>query len=361
MQTYGVDLHAEAGDSFYCKKAADSVDLDIKKKLKHSLNVTADIDTEYNIGLIIGASGSGKTTLAKTMFNEFECLSVDESKCVIDLFPDYMGYEDRAEMLTGIGLSAVPCWIKPINTLSNGQKERAKAALTIAKNKKNGICVIDEWTSVVDRTTAKIMSSCVAKVARRNNIRVVLLSCHYDIVSWINPCWVIDCNEQSYTDRRLLCRDYKRKDTLEFEIRRASRESWRMFSKYHYLSENLPGGRLFIFGLFHNGKQIGFQCFANYVPNNKMILHFNRTVIHPDFQGYGLGIHLINETCDIIKKMGYRVMGRFASIPVAKALSRHDKWKLLAIKRKSAKHGNGITRKTAFRDEIKTYSFEYIG
>ena len=50
---------------------------------------------------------------------------------------------------------------------------------------------------------------------------------------------------------------------------------------------------------FYNNNQIGFQCFANYTPHKKgtiIIYHSNRTVIHPDYNGMGLGIKLINET-----------------------------------------------------------------
>ena len=58
-----------------------------------------------------------------------------------------------------MGLSQVPCWVRPAFTLSNGQQARAKIALTLADNK--DLAVIDEWTSVVDRTVAKVMSHAV--------------------------------------------------------------------------------------------------------------------------------------------------------------------------------------------------------
>ena len=123
----------------------------------------------------------------------------------------------------GVGLSAVPCWIRPAITLSNGQKERAEIALQMAREDK--LVVIDEWTSVVDRTVGKIMSECIQKWARKSEKQVVLLSCHYDVFDWLQPDWVIDCNKQTYTDRRLLRRS--RKEKLSFDIRPIGRGSWR--------------------------------------------------------------------------------------------------------------------------------------
>ena len=64
MQNYRVRLESPVSTSFRCQKAADSLDIDVSKKSVHELNVSADIETHFNIGLILGASGSGKTTLA---------------------------------------------------------------------------------------------------------------------------------------------------------------------------------------------------------------------------------------------------------------------------------------------------------
>ena len=198
---FHVALTSEPSDSFRCTKAANSMDLDLKKKLTHKFDIEVDIDTPFNVGLIVGASGSGKTTLAKEMFGA-ECFNeiLDLTKPVIDQFPKEMSYEDCAAALGGAGLSAVTCWVRPAYTLSNGQRARAEMALRMAQNET--LIVIDEFTSVVDRTIAKAMAVTVAKVARKLNKRVVVAACHYDIFEWLNPCWVIDCNKQTFTDRR---------------------------------------------------------------------------------------------------------------------------------------------------------------
>lgn len=365
MQDYRVTLESAVSDSFRCRKAADSLDIDYEKKSVHDFSVSADLESKYNVGLIVGASGSGKTTLAKQIFGahcfDFE---IDVRKPVIDQFPSEMNYDQCAEALLGIGLSSVPCWIRPMYTLSNGQRMRAIAALQMTKQEN---FVVDEWTSVVDRTVGKAMSHCLQRHARKSNRRIVVLSCHYDVIDWLNPDWIIDCNKERYEDRRLLWRDFKRQEKLEFEIKEIDGSSWRYFSKYHYLSDKLPGGHTRYFGLFHENEQIGFQCFANYVPKRigttaAMQMHSNRTVIHPDYVGFGMGMRVINITSEIMANRGYDVRAKFSSTPIYKGFCRFaDLWKLKTVQRDTPKPGKNMDRKAGFRQHVKTYSFEWIG
>ena len=192
-----VFLQSPVSTSFRCKMAANSLDIDVEKKSIHHLKISGiNIPDNWNVGIIYGASGSGKTTLAKKLFGEnvFK-IGVDESKPIIEQFAESFNYDECASMLNGIGLTSVPCWIRPVSTLSNGQRSRAEAALLMSQD---GLTVIDEWTSVVDRTVAKAMSHCVQKFAKKNNKQIILLSCHNDIIEWVKPDWVIDCNKQEF-------------------------------------------------------------------------------------------------------------------------------------------------------------------
>lgn len=366
MKTYSLTLQSDPWDSFRCQKAANSLDIDIKKKLTHAFSVDADIESPFHVGLIVGASGSGKTTLAENIYGKDSLRRVlDPNKPVIEQFPESFTYEDCVRSLMGVGLSAVPCWIRPAVTLSNGQKERAEIALQMARD--DELVVIDEWTSVVDRTVGKIMSESIQKWARKSNKRVVLLSCHYDVLDWLQPDWLIDCNKQTFVDRRSLRRS--RQEKLTFDIREIGRGSWRYFSKYHYLSDRLPGGHIVLFGMFLGDDQIGFQCFANYVPyrhedqlyGKRKKMHSNRTVIHPDYVGLGLGLVLINETSRIMDARNFHVMAKFSSIPVFKAFKKSDRWLYLGTKRdhKVVVAGN-MLRDAGFRIDVAAHQFEYI-
>lgn len=141
------------------------------------------------------------------------------------------------------------------------------------------------------------------------------------------------------------------------------RKSWQYFSKYHYLSDKLPGGLIKLFGLFDGENQIGFQCFANYTPRRrqgeKIKMHFNRTVIHPDYVGFGLGIKPINETSEIMRNDGFEVWAKFSSIPVYKALVKCPQWTLMDVRRFTPSGTINLKRTTGFRNAVKTYSFKY--
>lgn len=364
MQAYDVKLESPVSNSYFCKRAADSLDIDVNKKSIHELHIKADIESPYNIGVIVGASGSVKTTLAKKIFgNDCFTFELDQTKPIIEQFDESYDYDQRAKMLSGVGLTSVPCWIRPVNTLSNGQKSRAEAALLMSLNKDLGI--LDEWTSVVDRTVAKVMSYCIQKHARTQNKKIILLSCHYDVIEWINPDWIIDCNKQEYNNRRHLWRDFKRTEQIQFDIRESNKSSWKYFSKYHYLSENFPGGYSHIYGLYHGDNQIGFIAYSNYVPytlkqkmaRRKMIMHAHRIVIHPDYCGFGLGIKLTNETAKLLKDK-YIIYCKFSSAPMYNSMKSNSFWYLYSLDRQMSIKG-GINRKTGFRLKCKTYTFKF--
>jgi energy-coupling factor transporter ATP-binding protein EcfA2 len=363
---YEVLLESPVSNNFRCKLACDSLDIDINKKNKHHLVINANIDKDYNIGVIYGASGSGKTTLAKNIFgNEIFDTPLRYDIPIINQFEESYTYEECASMLSGIGLNSVPCWVRPVNTLSNGQKARAEAALLMSLNK--DIIVIDEWTSVVDRNVAKAMSHTIQKYARKKNKKIILLSCHYDVIEWLNPDWLIDCNKQEFIERTNPDFFFNERDKIQFNIKAIGNHSWKYFSKYHYLSDKLPGGKNYYFGLFIGDNQIGFQCFSNYVPQvkgKKLIYHSNRTVIHPDYQGFGLGIKLINITSKyMMENYGYKIMAKFSALPVYKSMIKEKEWKYLGAKRLMGTMQSGkIVRKTGYRDKgIKTFHFVYVG
>ncbi len=370
-------LKADVVKTFKTQLACNSLDIDIEKKSIHHLQVkNVDLESDYNIGLIVGASGSGKTTIAKHLFGD-DCFQfvLDEDQPILEQFPKEMTYEDCAKMLSGIGLTSVPCWVRPVKTLSNGQKARAEAALLMSKSLENEVVLIDEWTSVVDRQVAKIMSHSLQKFARKYKKKIIVCSCHYDISEWLNPDWTLDCNSQNFVKHE--AKKKSRNEQLKFEIKEVGRETWKYFSKYHYLSSNLPGGKLYLYGLFIDGNQIGFQCFANYVPyknkRRKKIFHSNRTVIHPDYQGFGLGLKLINETCKLMaKEHSFRLMAKFSSLPIYKQMIKNEDWVFIGAKRLMGKMkivGNMARNKGidggkfgvgSYREGgVKTYNFEF--
>jgi len=149
-------------------------------------NRPSNLPEEFNIGVIYGASGSGKTTLLKE-FGNIETHIWDNDLGIVSHFesPD-----DAINKLSAVGLNSIPSWYKPYEVLSNGEKFRADLSRSI----KCG-AVIDEFTSVVDRTVAKAASVAISKYIKKNNIKnVVISTCHDDILEWLEPDWVINTN-----------------------------------------------------------------------------------------------------------------------------------------------------------------------
>lgn len=115
-----------------------------------------------------------------------------------------------------------------------------------------------------------------------------------------------------------------------------------------------------------NFEQIGFICFAHYVPGKEHI-HFNRTVILPEYQGCGLGGVLINETCEIMRKTHKIIMGKFSNEAVAKMLIKSKKWAIEKISKNLSKSnkivGNNVSkdRQKTLRYATKSYIMRYHG
>ena len=151
----------------------------------------AELPTDFGLGLIVGASGSGKSTLL-ARFGTPAAPLWDRHRAIVSHFASAKDAQDR---LSAVGLNAVPVWRQPYSTLSNGQRFRADLARVIGDG-----AVIDEFTSVVDRTVAAAASRAVRGWADRTGVRrMVLASCHRDVAVWLRPDWVIDTDAGTLT------------------------------------------------------------------------------------------------------------------------------------------------------------------
>jgi ABC-type ATPase with predicted acetyltransferase domain len=141
----------------------------------------------YNIGLIVGASGSGKSTILMNLVESDEEIQWEPKKAIVSHFDNP---EEAIEKLHACGLASVPTLCKPYHVLSNGEKYRAKFARLLEDD-----LVMDEFTSEVNRETAKSLCVSVSKYIRKKNLKnIVLASCHKDIIPWLQPDWVFDCD-----------------------------------------------------------------------------------------------------------------------------------------------------------------------
>jgi ABC-type dipeptide/oligopeptide/nickel transport system ATPase subunit len=144
--------------------------------------------------LIVGASGSGKTSIGSQIWENGIVNLAEGWNPDLPIIEDIAPGSDMntvTSALSAVGLGDVPAWLRPFKVLSNGEQFRAGLARLICEAPDK--VVIDEFTSVVDRQIAKIGASAFSKAWRKTKGKqIVLLSCHYDIVEWLQPDWVYD-------------------------------------------------------------------------------------------------------------------------------------------------------------------------
>jgi len=259
-----------------------------------NFNLDANIpleDNDWKIGVVVGASGSGKTSIGRAIWRDVGIydgdLGWEKDKPIIDCIAKNGSFDDVTGALASVGLGSVPAWLRPFHALSNGEKFRAGLARVIAE--KHERVIIDEFTSVVDRQIAKIGASAFSKSFKRGEGKAILLSCHYDILDWVEPDWVFDTHTGE-----LARGDLWRRPKFELEILKTDSSYWRMFEPHHYLKLPLMIAATYFVG-FVNGEAV---CHIACSPS----LHLGgmracRMVVMPEWQGAGVGMRFLNEVC----------------------------------------------------------------
>ena len=81
----------------------------------------------WQIGLIVGPSGCGKTTLARELFADSLVSGYQwpADRSLVDGFPARMSMKEITLLLSSVGFSSPPAWLRPFAVLSNGEQFRA--------------------------------------------------------------------------------------------------------------------------------------------------------------------------------------------------------------------------------------------
>jgi ABC-type ATPase with predicted acetyltransferase domain len=62
--------------------------------------------------------------------------------------------------------------------------------------------VFDEFTSVVDREIAKVSAFAISKAVRRSSKKFIAVTCHYDVVEWLDPDWVFCTDTMEFSRKK---------------------------------------------------------------------------------------------------------------------------------------------------------------
>lgn len=183
--------------SFRAEKVKSLFNAESGHTWEHIANIPTE-DDDWQIGMIVGPSGSGKTSIGRSIWEDVRIYDPaegwPEDAPIIDHIAPDKDLSIATAALGGVGLGDVPSWLRPFKVLSNGEQFRAGLAKIICDAPEK--CIIDEFTSVVDRQIAQIGAGAFSKAWRRNKgSKVVLLSCHYDVIDWVQPDWVYDTRE----------------------------------------------------------------------------------------------------------------------------------------------------------------------
>lgn len=154
---------------------------------------------DVNIIQIVGPSGAGKSTFLKAFEKagwHFPRKTYDNSKAVVSNFASNPKAGIRT--LNAVGLGSKKTYVRPRNVLSTGEGFRADLALNLESK-----VMIDEYTSVVNRETARAASFGVQKHIRKMGYKnVILCGCHKDIVEYLKPDILIDLETEKVYDLR---------------------------------------------------------------------------------------------------------------------------------------------------------------
>lgn len=196
MPSFEIVKKSEIDDSSF-RVAAIKGAFDLNaENIQEKFSGHIEVPMLWNVGIIYGSSGTGKTTIARELFGDEYIQQFEySSRSVVDDMPESASVDDISKMFVSVGFGSTPSWLKPYAVLSNGERMRVDLARALLSD--NSVIVFDEFTSVVDRHIAKIGSLCVSKAVRKSNKKFIAVSCHDDILEWLEPDWAFCTDSMS--------------------------------------------------------------------------------------------------------------------------------------------------------------------
>jgi GNAT superfamily N-acetyltransferase len=327
--------------SFRVDSVAGLFDIPIEQRASHTFSVDVPgADEPWTLSVIVGPSSSGKTSVARHVYGDAlydpGAVKWPAKLAVIEGFPAEAETRTITETLTAVGFSSPPDWVKPYHALSNGQKFRADLARALLSGKP--LVAFDEFTSVVDRRVAITGATAVEKAVRRGLVKkFVAVTCHYDVIPYLQPDWVLDMATQE------LARGSLPRPSFRIEIIRCKSEAWKLFSPHHYLNASIhPSCQCFL--ALMDGEPVAF-CAVLHTMGYPGYCRISRIVTLPDYQGIGVGSRLMEFAASyMLSDMGYKSVRIQGSHPaIVWHCDRSPNWKLIDVKMGGNKRQTNVT------------------
>ncbi|MEO0631071.1 MAG: hypothetical protein AAFY46_10135 [Planctomycetota bacterium] len=149
-----------------------------------------------DVALVIGPSGSGKSTLIRAFQEASGALAATPISGLAKRPPVCMIRRDldsTLATLARVGLGEARRLVTPAGLLSDGERARLSLARAIAHSRGRAAVrdvVCDEFTSSLDRLTARSVCRCIRRALAPGQ-RLVCATAHDDVVRHLNPDVVV--------------------------------------------------------------------------------------------------------------------------------------------------------------------------
>lgn len=262
------------------------------------------------ITLITGLSGSGKSTLLRKIAQqrpEAVGLSTigDPDRPIVDLLAADVPQAIR--WMSRFGLGEARLMTTPYRVLSDGQKVRTQLALLMWSRPQ--CIVIDEFLSVLDRMTARIVAYNLQKICRRNGTDAYLATARDDLVDAIGPDHLIEVELGGSSTTASMSVKASLPELAELKIGPGDAADFRSLARYHYIEHLASEAPLTEFEwdqtvthvrvARHRDRVVAAAVFSRPVPAvlerlpafrqlNERAIVILRVIVHPLYRGIGL-------------------------------------------------------------------------
>ena len=307
---------ATANPTNRTREVAEAFGLGTDNTQKFTILDNTDIKIRQgDIALVTGDSGSGKSVLLKAIKHDLGTEAADTRDLAIK--PDTPIIEtvgknttEALELLSKVGLNDAFLFLRQYNQLSDGQKHRYQIARLAETGKRWWL--LDEFCSVLDRDTAKIVAFNLQRLARKHGATVVCATTHEDLTADLSP----NVHVRKRFGKEININYFQNAAahecslTHEMRVEQGTFADYKALSQFHYRSGHCAAPRK-IFALKRGTELCGVIVYA--YPNPfcfgrkqvwkgtlKQLMQdvsvVSRVVVHPKYRGIGLGEKLVQET-----------------------------------------------------------------